>query len=114
MYSSDVSRAKECVIFQYHSNDVENIISVRNPETHIFNIPGLDLVTREHLMIFKNGYLTFDYRIAGDDIIFDDKNIQTVEIYRFKKYDYLLIDKNKYNKNQKDFILTNIKRSVYF
>ena len=44
------------------------------------------------------GKLTKNYYIEGDKLVID-KNIilDTIELYVFKKYDYLYITNNKYN-----------------
>ena len=158
--------AKEIVVFEYNPEDIEYKIEVSNPSTRIFELPSVGY-TKDKILVFKNGFKTLDYYIAGDtlvlnanssigylsvdsligqnDLLFGNKALmddmisfdktsgetvntdlglyntntpipfaETVEIYVFKKLDYLMVDESKYNKNYKNFIIKNLKRSTYF
>ena len=106
--------AKECVIFQYNPNDIESIIEEKYPTSRIFSLPNVGYF-KINLLVFVNGIRTNDYYIEGDKIVFPNGvTLDTVEIYVFKKYDYLFVEDNKYNQNNYNFIVQNIKRSLFF
>ena len=110
----NVTNGKECIVFQYNQEDLDAIIEEKHPSSRFFTLPDVGY-TKDNILTFKNGIRTTDYYIVGDKIAFNDNGaIDTIEIYVFKKYDYLFIDDNKYNKNCYDFTIKNIKRSIFF
>ena len=110
----NIINSKECIVFQYNPEDLDSIIEEKHPSSRFFNLPEVGY-TKDNILAFKNGVRTTDYYIFGDKIAFKEEDvIDTIEIYAFKKYDYLFIDENKYNKNCYDFTIKNIKRSIFF
>ena len=108
------TNSKECVIFQYNPNDIESIVEVKHPSYRIFSLPNVGYM-KQNLLVFVNGIRTNNYFIEGNKLVFPNNiTLDTVEIYVFKKYDYLFVEDNKYNQNYYNFIVQNIKRSLFF
>jgi hypothetical protein len=106
--------AREAIVFQYNENDLDALIQESNPTSKVFYLPRRTYEKR-NLLVFVDGYRTTNYYIAGDTIVLQDKEIpSSIEVYVFKQYDYLYLDKNKYNSRNYDFITKNIKRSIFF
>lgn len=105
--------SNECVIFQYNKDDLDAIIEQKNPTSKFFTLPSVGY-NKNNILVFVNGLYTKKYYIEGNMIVFNENILNTVEIYVFKKYDYLHIDTNKYNNNYNNFIVKNIKRSLFF
>lgn len=117
-----IINAKECIIYQYNPNDIEAIIELKNDgktpmmETRRFTLPKKGVYyTKDNLLVFKNGVRTTDYQILGNELKLNgDDTLDTVEIYVFKRYDYLFVDENKYNQKCYNFTIKNLKRSIFF
>jgi hypothetical protein len=117
-----IINAKECVIYQYNPNDIEAIIELKNDgktpmmEARRFTLPNKGVYyTKDNLLVFKNGVRTTDYQILGNELKLNgDDTLDTVEIYVFKRYDYLFVDENKYNQKCYNFTIKNLKRSIFF
>ena len=104
--------AKECIVFQFNDDDLDDLIQEMNPLGRVFNLPNRTY-EKKNLLVFVDGYRTTDYEIRGDQLVLSVIP-KTVEIYVFKQYDYLYLDDNKYNSNSYNFITKNIKRSIFF
>ena len=109
-----IENSKECVVFQYNADDLFYTIEEKLPSSRNFILPEVGYM-KDNILVFKNGIKTTDYSINGDVLKLNgDDIIDTVEIYVFKKLDYLFVDDNKYNQNCYNFIVKNIKRSIFF
>jgi hypothetical protein len=109
-----VANSKECIVYQYNPDDLDAIIEEKLPTSRNFTLPEVGY-TKNNILLFKNGIKSTDYSIAGDVLkLTGDDIVDTIEIYVFKKLDYLFVDDNKYNKNCYNFIVKNIKRSIFF
>jgi hypothetical protein len=106
------TNAKECIVFQFNDDDLDDLIQEYKPTTDTFKLPNRNYEKR-NLLVFVDGYRTTDYVISDDKLVLS-KVPDTIEIYVFKKYDYLYLDDNKYNSNSYNFITKNIKRSIFF
>ena len=109
-----VANSKECIVYQYNPDDLDAIIEEKLPTSKNFTLPEVGY-TKNNILLFKNGIKSTDYSIAGDVLkLTGDDIVDTIEIYVFKKLDYLFVDDNKYNQNCYNFIVKNIKRSIFF
>lgn len=105
---------KECIVFQYNPDDLDAIIEEKLPTSRNFILPEVGY-TKNNILLFKNGIKSTDYSITGDILkLTGDDIVDTIEIYVFKKLDYLFVDDNKYNQKCYNFIVKNIKRSIFF
>ena len=105
--------AKECIIFQFNDDDLDDIIQRYMPNTNVFYLPHRNYEKR-NLLVFVDGYRITDYTLMSDGSLVLKNIPNTIEIYVFKQYDYLYVDENKYNNNSYNFITKNIKRSIFF
>lgn len=105
---------QDIVMFQYNNDDMENYYYRTNSTNRFFELASVGYLPC-NVMVFKNGLLTDDFYISGNVLALNSlKNTDFVEIYTFDSYDYLFINKNKYNNHCREFTVTNIKRSRYF
>ena len=114
LYVKYVPHNQEIVMFQYSSDDIEQYIYMTNTKNRFIELSRVGFLPK-NLLVFKNGFLTSDYYISSNLLVFNTlKTSDYIEIYAFREYDYLFVNKNKYNNHYREFIITNIKRSRYF
>ena len=107
------SSVKTCVVFQYNPKDLDALIQEYQPKQKMFELPHGNYEKR-NILVFVNGYQTTNYTCEKNIIVVHSDNIETLEIYVFKPYDYLYVDENKYNNNYYDFTVKNIKQNMFF
>lgn len=104
---------KNITVFQYNPDDVEFMEFRDGSKGRFFQLPRVGFM-KLNTLVFKNGYRTDDYYIAGDMLCLNslEKN-ETAEVYAFSEYDYNFIKTMPHNYKQKAFIVSNIKRLRY-